>query len=226
MVIQLNAKGAKNMLKKWISVVFAASAVLCMLTGCGETAPLEELVQRKEDGATGAEVYDVEAGSANVESGKTTHPKREFPTLSGLRERVKEEMGDHYWPEVPLSEEELWEKTGITEDMYVEFLAERHSVEADIDMMIIIHAKEDYVGAVEQALEEYRNGMIEDNQKYPQNYGKAQASRMETIEDYICFVQLGADTSVVADRGEREIIAYCQEENERAIDILEKTILQ
>lgn len=220
-------KGAKpNMLKKGISIVFATGMILCMLTGCGESAPLDELVHSGQNTEIRADAYDVEAGSANVENEKTAYPKRSFPTLSKLRERVKEEMGDHYRPEVPLSEEELMEKTGITQDMYVEFLAEDQGADADIDMMIIIHAKEDYVGTIEQALEDYRTGMIEDNRKYPQNHSKAQASRMETIEDYICFVQLGADTSVVADKGEKEIIAYCQEENERAIDILEKTILQ
>ena len=214
------------MLKKIITIVFTAGIILCMLTGCEESAPLDELVQNEQSIGIETDAYDVEAGSANVENEKTEHPKRSFPTLSTLRESVKAEMGDHYWPEVSLSEKELLEKTGISKEMYVEFLAEKHSVEADIDMMIIIHAKEDYIGAVEQALEEYRDSIIADNRKYPQNYSKAQASRMETIEDYICFVQLGADTSIVADKGEKEMIAYCQEENERAIDILEKAILQ
>jgi hypothetical protein len=82
------------------------------------------------------------------------------------------------------------------------------------------------VGAVEQALEKYRSSIIEENKEYPQNLGKAEASRMETIEDYVCFVQLGADTTVVADQGEDAVIDYCLEENERAIDALEKAILE
>lgn len=49
---------------------------------------------------------------------------------------------------------------------------------------------------------------------------------METIENYICFVQLGADTTIVAGKGKDEIISYCLEENERAVDILEKAILR
>jgi hypothetical protein len=92
--------------------------------------------------------------------------------------------------------------------------------------MILVHAKEEYVGAVEQALEKYRNRIIEENQEYPQNLGKAEASRMETIDDYVCFVQLGADTTVVADQGEEAVVNYCLEENERAIDVLEKAILE
>ncbi len=212
--------------KKVMSIVFTTGMILCMLTGCGESAPLDELVDNGQGTGTEADAYDVEAGSVHVENGNREQSKRTFPTMSKLRDLVKAEMGDHYWPEVTLSEEELLEKTGISQDMYVEFLAEEHDAETGIDTMIIIHAKEDYVGAVEQAFEAYRSKLIENNRQYPGNYSKAQASRMETIEDYICFVQLGADTSIVAEQEEKEIIAYCLEENERAIDVLEKTILQ
>lgn len=209
------------MVKKIIFIVFTSSLILCTMTGCSESTPKDELVNNGQD-----KLYDIPAGSSFVENEKTQQSGRTFPTLLRLRESVKEEMGDNYWPEISLSEKELEEKTGITQDMYVEFFAEEQLLDANIDMMIIIHAKEDYVGAIEQALEEYRSRMIEENRKYPQNLGKAEASRMETIENYICFVQLGADTSIVADKGKEEIIAYCQEENERAIDILEKAILQ
>ena len=134
-------------------------------------------------------------------------------------------MGDHYWPEVNMSKEELERLTGISDDMYVDFLAEKEALDSHIDTMIIIHAKEDYVSTVEQAIEKYRSTIIEDNKNYPQNLGKAKASRMETIDDYVCFVQLGADTTVVADKGSDAVTAYCLEENERALYVLEKAIL-
>ena len=149
-----------------------------------------------------------------------------FVTLTELKDSVKELLGDKYWPEVDLTKEELEQKTGITEDMYVDFLAEKQVLDAHIDTMIIIHAKEAHVGEVEQALEKYRADIIEQNKNYPQNLCKAEASRMETIEDYVCFVQLGADTTIVADKGEDAMIAYCQEENERALYVLEKEILE
>lgn len=200
--------------------------LVCMLTGCGESTPTDELVNSGQEAYVQSEDNDIEAGSSYVENEKQRQSNKTFPTLSELKENVKEELGDHYWPEVTLSEAELESKTGITKDMYVEFLGEKQILDTNIDMMLIIHSKEDSVGDIEQALEDYRKYMIEENKKYPQNYGKAMASRMETIENYICFVQLGADTTIVADKGEEGIIAYCQEENERAIDILEKTILR
>ncbi|MCM1087219.1 MAG: DUF4358 domain-containing protein [Muribaculaceae bacterium] len=213
------------MIKKVVLWGFLNGLLLCMLSGCGENIPTEELVKEGQAFEIQGGGDEIEAGSSGVEN-EMRQGNREFPTLSELKKSVKEELGGHYWPEIPLSEKELEEKTGITKEMYVEFLAEEQNTEADIDTMIIIHAKEDYVGTVEQALEDYRSRLIQDNLEYPQNLGKAKASRMETIENYICFVQLGADTSIVSNKGEEEIIAYCQEENERAIHILEKSILE
>lgn len=203
------------MKKKLSGIVFIVLYILTV-TGCGNDNPADEMVKKEQNLELQTEVMESDAEIGN----------KTFATLDKLRKSVKEEMGEQYWPELLISEKELEEQTGITPDMYIEFIAEKKIMDADIDTMIIIHAKEEYVGAIEQSLEAYRSHVIEENEEYPQNFGKAQASRMETIENYVCFVQLGADTSIVADKGENEIIAYCQEENERALHILEKEILE
>lgn len=204
--------------KKTITVVLATG--LIFLTACGDELPEDELVNRGQAFEIQRITDDLQASNFPFQN------QEEFVTLAQLKESVKELLGDKYWPEVGLTKEELEQKTGITENMYVDFLAEKQVLDSHIDTMIIIHAKEAHVGEVEQALEQYREDIIEQNQNYPQNLCKAEASRMETIEDYVCFVQLGADTTIVADKGEDEIIAYCQEENERALYVLEKEILE
>lgn len=202
-------------MKKKILVILLCMLSIGLLSGCGNDNPADEMVQKEP------------ANSVKIEEKEEKEEgSRNFSTLSKLHESVKKEMGERYWPETFISETELEEKTGITPDMYIEFIAEKNVMDSDIDTMIIIHAKEEYVGNIETSLEAYRSNVILENQEYPQNYGKAQASRMETIENYVCFVQLGADTTTVADKGEEEIIAYCQEENERALHILEKEILE
>ena len=208
---------------KAVTAVLAAG--LLFLTGCGDELPEDELVNNGQAFEMKAITDDLQA-SYFLFQNQDFQNGNKFVPLSHLKDSVKELMGDQYWPEVGLTKEELEQKTGITEDMYVDFLAERQVLDSHIDTMIIIHAKEAHVGDVEQALEQYRADIIEQNQNYPQNLCKAEASRMETIEDYVCFVQLGADTTVVADKGEDEIIAYCQEENERALYVLEKEILE
>ena len=205
-------------MKKTITAVLAAG--LLLLTGCGSDLPEEELVNNGQAFEMKKITDDLQASYFLFQG------EKKFVTLTQLKDSVKELMGDRYWPEVSLTKEELEQKIGITEDMYVDFLAEKQILDSHIDTLIIIHAKEAHVGEVEQALEKYRKGIIEQNQNYPQNLCKAEASRMETIEDYVCFVQLGADTTIVAEQGEDEIIAYCQEENERALYVLEKEILE
>ena len=193
---------------------------LFFMTGCGNELPEDELVNN-------GQAFEMQKISDDLQASNFPfQDEKKFVTLTELKDGVKELMGDKYWPEVGLTKEELEQKTGITEDMYVDFLAERQVLDSHIDTMIIIHAKEAHVGEVEQALEQYRAGVIEENRGHPQNLCKAEASRMETIEDYVCFVQLGADTTIVVDKGEEEIIAYCQEENERALYVLEKEILE
>lgn len=214
-----------KMMKKKIMIVLTAGLILCSLTGCGGSTPTGEMVNNKRNIDEQKEILEMPVGSSYVEN-EEQYAKKTFPTLAQLREEVKEELGEHYWPEVSISEEELENETGITRDMYIEFLAEEPSTETNMDRLIIIRAKEDYVGTIEQALEDYRLKMIEENQKYPQNLCKVEASRMETIENYICFVQLGADTSIVAGKGKDDIISYCLEENERAVDVLEKAIFR
>ncbi len=210
--------GDRQNMKKLIATLLTGG--LFFLTACGNDLPEDELVGN-------GQAFEIQKISDDLQASSFPfQDKEKFITLTQLKDSVKELMGDQYWPEVDLTKEELEQKTGITEDMYVDFLAEKQVMDAHIDTMIIIHAKEAEVGAIEEALERYRESIIEENRSHPQNLCKAQASRMETIENYVCFVQLGADTTLVADKGEDEIIAYCQEENERALYVLEKGILE
>ena len=193
---------------------------ICLLSGCEDQLPKDDLVNN-------GQAFEMKQAEDDVQAGNFPMLNKErFIPLTELKENVKELLGDNYWPEVDLTKEELAQRIGIKEEMYVDFLAERQVLDAHIDTMIIVQAKEAYVGAVEQALERYRTAIIEENSNHPQNLAKAKASRMETIDNYVCFVLLGADTTAVAEQGEDKIIAFCQEENERALYVLEQDILE
>lgn len=214
----------KNSICKIKGIMLVCS--LFLLCGCGKEELSEDDLVDGRDAVTEQNTEEVEAGNFPLFWESTGGGERQFYTLPELEEEVKELLGDNYWPEVNLSAAELERLTGITQEMYVDFLAERQMLDAHIDTLIIIHAKEDYVGTVEQAIETYRSGLIEQNKNYPQNLSKARASRIETINDYICFVQLGADTTFLADRGNEAVMSHCLEENEKALYVLEQAILQ
>lgn len=142
-----------------------------------------------------------------------------------LKEAVVEILGDDYWPDALLSEEELAERTGISENMYDSFMAEYQHSGAGIDMMIIIEAKEDSLSEIEQYLNEYRELLLKIYEQQSQNRSKVFASRIETIHNYVCYVQLGADITDLETQGEEKMVERCQQDNERALDMIEKMIL-
>ncbi len=145
--------------------------------------------------------------------------------MDELRNGVVNMLDGNYWPDALLSEEELAERTGISSNMYDNYLAEYQHTEAGIDMMILIEAKEDEIETVERYLNEYRELLLNIYENQPQNRAKVCASRIEIIDNYACYVQLGADISRLEPEGEDAMIAYCQQENERALHALEKKIL-
>ena len=146
--------------------------------------------------------------------------------VNDLRDLVAGLLGENYWPDTLFSGEELSERTGISEEMYDSFLAEYQHTGAGIDRMILIEAKEDQIENIENYLNEYRDVLLQIYEQQPQNKAKVFASRIETIDRYVCFVQLGADLTAIKEKGEEEMIRHCQEENERALDIIEKNVLK
>ncbi len=145
--------------------------------------------------------------------------------MDELKDAVIDILDSNYWPDTLLSSEELAERTGISENMYDDYMAEYQHTEAGIDMMIIVKAKEGEIQTVERYLNEYRELLLNIYSNQPQNRAKISASRIETIENYVCYIQLGADISSLEKQGNDAMLAHCQQENERALDIIEKRIL-
>ncbi len=145
--------------------------------------------------------------------------------MADLKTAVTDILGENYWPAMALDAQMLSDMCGITEDMYEDFLAEMPMMSAHIDTMIIIKAKDGQVEAVEEALNTYRDSLVE-NSLYPSHVAKSQASRIEVFDNYVCFVLLGGDTTAVEEQGEEAIIAYCQEENEKAIDAIRTALTE
>lgn len=187
----------------WVMAVF-------IISGCGE-----------------GQISDSNTNSVeNVKrSGRESEDMEKSVSMEEIKSEVVNILGDNYWPDKQLTETELKMETGIGREMYDDYLAEKMNIETDIDIMIILKAKQEYLPEIETMLNAYRDALIVKYEERPQELGKVQASRIEVIGLYICFVQLGADTGAAAEKGDEEVIALCQQENERAVDIIEKTIL-
>lgn len=197
-----------------------ALAVVFFLSGCSKNAS----DNNGYDSRSYSDGGSTEEDSA-VNTFQTGSKYRIVTPMMELKEAVVDIIGENYWPDTLLSAEELAERTGISDNMYDSYLAEYQRSEAGIDMMILVEAKEDSIADVERYLNEYRELLLKIYENQPQNEAKIFASRIETIQNYVCYVQLGADITRLKDQGRDEMVDYCQQENERAIDIMEKRIM-
>ena len=145
--------------------------------------------------------------------------------MSAIRQAVVDVMGENYWPNTQFSPEYL-EGYGLTSDMYTDFFGEMPMISTNVDTLIVIKASEGQTDAVEEVLNSYRETLVNDTLQYPMNVGKIQASRIEVIGDYVCFVQLGADVSEQMDVSDEEVIRHCQEQNELALEAIGKSVPQ
>ena len=95
-----------------------------------------------------------------------------------------------------------------------------------MDTLIIVKAKSDQVDNVEKALNSYLETNISDSDLYAQELNKMQAARIETFHNYVCFVQLGANTEAANNISDEAVVDQCLEENERTLDAIEKALLR
>lgn len=214
----------KNRMKKVVSVVIVSlfTGLSISVSGCSNLQG-DNLKENKNSRAYVGESDNAEDDAINTLQVGSKY-KIVTPMME-LKDAVVEILGENYWPDALLTEEEMAERTGISSYMYDNFMAEYQHSEAGIDMMIIIETKEEYIEDVEKYLNDYREVLLNIYEKQPQSKAKVFASRIEVINNYICYVQLGADISPLEMAGEDEMVAYCQHENERALDIIEKRIM-
>lgn len=191
--------------------------VAVVLSGCGEGEIFDSNTNSVENTKRVTENAD--------EYGEYREYSDAYLPMEEIKEAVINILGENYWPDRQLTVGELNAETGIGEEMYDDFLAEKLNAETDIDMMIIVKAKAEYLTEIETMMNAYRDALIVKYADRPQELGKVQASRIEVVDRYVCYVQLGADTGEAAEKGDEEVLAVCQQENERAVDIIERTIL-
>ena len=144
--------------------------------------------------------------------------------MDTIKAAIVEELGDDYFPNMPLDSDMLEGFVGVTSDMYEDFLAEIPMISTNVDTLIVVRAKSDQVDAVEKALNDYRDANVSNTMQYPQNLGKIQASKVERLGDYVIFVQLGGDVMDILDQGDEAVIVHCQEVNDQVIEIIKATV--
>ena len=144
--------------------------------------------------------------------------------MNTLKTAVVDALGENYWPNAAIDPEMLEGIFGLTPDMYSDYMAEMPMISTNVDTLLIIRSNDDKVEAVVEALTAYRDNLVADTMQYPMNLGKIQASRIERIGNYVCFVQLGGEYVAGQNMTEEESIIKCQEQNELAIEVISQNL--
>lgn len=202
---------------KKLLVLLLVTAMACSMVACGKDA------NEGNNSTVGTEQ------NTTNESEDTTQEEPQVNygvgvSLADVKTALVEALGENYWPNTEIPADFLKDIYGVSEDMYEEYYAEMPMISTNVDTVIIVKAKEDQVAAVEGALNAYRETMVNDTMQYPMNVGKIQASRIETFGQYVCFVQLGADTMAAAETGDEAVIEQCQQANELALEVIQNTL--
>ena len=198
------------------------STLVLSMTACGGKG--NGVASGTQETTTESTVAGQETGETKSVAAGTQNSSDVAKALQGAKKAVTDALGDNYWPDSEIPEEMLNDTFGVSADLYDAYLGESPMISVNVDTLLIIHAKDGKVEEVENALNAYRDHLVNDTMQYPMNLGKIQASRIERVGDYVCFVQLGADTSSVEDQGDEAVITYCQEQNELALEAIRQTL--
>lgn len=198
--------------------LLAVSVVLLM--ACG----------KKNNGNTGENTESTTpqtSSQAGNNTGNTlaesTEPAQES-SLMYLRDAVAEALGEDYWPDSVMEPEYVQDLYGLKPDMYEDIFVETPMIGTNVDTLIIVQAKKDRVEDVEKALNTYREGEINNTMQYPMNIGKVQASRIETIDNYVLFIQLGGSSVDAEEEGEEKVMELSREQNEKALEAIRQAL--
>lgn len=141
--------------------------------------------------------------------------------LKELHDFVKEAYGEAYIPSFPYDAQALHDVFGISEDLYEEFVAEGPMISVHVDTFLAVKAREGKGEAVEKILTDYRTRLLEDSVQYPMNQSKVKASSVIRYGDYVFFIMLGTPSKETEEQGEEAALKSAQEENQKAVDVIE-----
>jgi hypothetical protein len=214
---------------KKLQVTILVGLTMLALAGCGKNSSDSE--DLNENGTISQTTVEAPAETSTQTSTVAASEAEAAEDNAGwsvemqqLKDKITEALGDEYWPDTQLSEEMLEGLVGLSSDMYDDYLAEMPMISVNVDTLLIVKAKNGNVESVENILESYRENLVNGSMEYPMNIGKIQASRIERIGNYVCFVQLGGSAVDLVEQGDEAVIAECLEQNELVLEIIRNNV--
>ncbi|MDO5294370.1 MAG: DUF4358 domain-containing protein [bacterium] len=134
---------------------------------------------------------------------------------------VETAYGEEFVATNVLDNQTIKELMGIDPDWCEELYASNSMIGMHKDTFIAVKAKPEDLEKVKDAVTAYRENMVADTMQYPMNVEKIQASRVDVYGNYVFFTLLGFIPNEVEEQGEDKILAAYQEQNQKAVDVIE-----
>jgi hypothetical protein len=136
---------------------------------------------------------------------------------------VKAEYGEDYIPSAEINLQQLEEVYKINKDWIKKSYAEGPMMSLNTDMFIAIMATDGNVDKVEQALDDYREYLINESFQYPMNMAKVKSTQVYKVSNLVFLLVLGKYDDR-EEPTEEEALKFAQDEIQRAIDAIEEAL--
>lgn len=182
-----------------------------------EAAPSQAAPSEKPSTPSSAPQTSQTPSSNNTSASSTV-------ALSTVLDAVKNAYGENYLPSMDLTAEDLKTRFGLNADDYTEAIGQVAMMSTQVDTFVAVHAKEGKAENVVSALNAYRDDLVNNSMQYPMNIPKVNASKVYQKGDYVFFIMLGAfaPDDLMAD--DPAAVTFHEEQNQIAIDAIDKTL--
>lgn len=156
------------------------------------------------------------------ETPETTQQTAEDIDLQDIYSEVKAAYGEDFLPSMVYDTQAFEDKFGITDDLYVNYIAEGPAITVHVDQFIGVEAEKGKGAEVEALLDQYQKKLLDDTLQYPVNQVKIKTSEVIRHDDYVFFVMLGNPSQESEKQGEEAILESAKEKNRIAVDIINR----
>ncbi len=151
-----------------------------------------------------------------VSCGKNNTQDSPQPDLREIRDSVAEAYGDDFTATASGSLEELTSILSLEESDVEDFFYNIPMVSINADVFIGIKAAGGKADKIEDALNRYRDYLINDTLQYPMNTAKVSSTTVTRRGNYVFLVMLGDPGADIEDAA--EAADHCRQQNKIATD--------
>lgn len=186
-------------------------------TESSEAAPSQAATSEKPSSPSSAPQASQTPSSDSAAASSTV-------ALSTILDAVKSAYGENYLPSMDLTAEDLKTRFGLNSEDYTEAIGQVAMMSTQVDTFVAVHAKEGKAESIVSALNAYRDDLVNNSLQYPMNIPKVNASKVYQKGDYVFFIMLGAfaPDDLLAD--DPAAVTFHEEQNQIAIDAIDKTL--